>query len=145
MAGRTKSVALGDDVGGVVDRVFEVGKGNVDHGAAPLAHEVMVVTGKRLGELVPDDVIVRCDPVDDAGLLEHGEVPVRRAQCELRVMLEDFRDGDRMRRLSDCFGEPDARRRCSLRLHGEPLPGDRSDIHGASVRRVTECRIRGGM
>ena len=78
------------------DRTFDRGgRGEVFDAAAVRAHEVMMVAGEILGELVAREVGVGHEPVHDPRLLEHHEVPVGRALGELGPGVEDLGDRER--------------------------------------------------
>ncbi len=77
-------------------RPFERGRRRqVDHDAASLADEVVVMAGQILRELVSRELVVRDDPVHDAGLFQHDEVAVHRALREPRPLGEDLGDRER--------------------------------------------------
>lgn len=54
----------------------------------------MVIAGEVLGELEAGVLVVRHDPVHDAGLLEHDEVPVGAALGETVLLTQDLGDGE---------------------------------------------------
>ena len=68
------------------DRSFDRGRGReVLDAAAVRAHEMVVVAGQVLGELVAREVGVGHEPVHDAGLFEHDEVAVRASSARGRA------------------------------------------------------------
>jgi hypothetical protein len=80
-----------------VETVFEVGferfgDREVLDASAHLAHQMMVVFGEILGELVAGELVECDDPPDHAGALQHREVAVGRALREPRAGLEEFLD-----------------------------------------------------
>ena len=59
------------------------------------AHEVVVMLGQVLGQLVPAELAGRGHPVDDTGVFEHDQVPVHRALRQRRRDAEDVGQGER--------------------------------------------------
>ena len=97
--------------------------GEILDAAAVRADQVVVVSGEVLGELVPRELVVRHDAVDDARLLEHHEVAVHRALCEAGAGFEDLRDRERSFGSRQHVDDLDAHRRHALLLFAES-PGD---------------------
>ena len=82
--------------GGCCDGLLEVVGGRyVFDQTAARAHDVMVVPGQLLRELVAGVVVVCDDAPHDAGLFQHDEVAVRGALREAATQLEYLRDGER--------------------------------------------------
>ena len=82
---------------GLVDRALEPRRHReVTDRPARRADQVVVVLGEGLGELVAGEVLARDDPVDQAGLLEHREIAVRRAHGQAFAALQDLVDGERV-------------------------------------------------
>jgi hypothetical protein len=61
-----------------------VGDRDVLDAPARRADQMMVMFGQILSELVAAELLVRDDPLDDARLLEGGEIPVDRALRQAR-------------------------------------------------------------
>jgi hypothetical protein len=86
-----------------------------------------MVLGELLRELVAAEAFLRDHAVDDAGVLEDGEVPIRRAHGELAPPLEDLVDREWL------HGRPkDLEQRTAAR--GEAL------AHAPSLRATTWSR-----
>jgi hypothetical protein len=108
-----------------VDLGFErCGHRHVAHGAAAGADQVVVVLGQVLGQFVPGPLAGGDEALDQAALLQHGEVPIHRTLGEVAPPLEDV--GDRER--STCAGEEvqqvSAVRREALALRRESGGGE---------------------
>jgi len=71
------------------------GRGEIVDPPAVRAHEMVVMTGEVLRELVPREVGVGHDPVYDPRLFEHDEVPVGGALRETGLRVEDLGDRER--------------------------------------------------
>ena len=66
----------GEHVESPIELALHIG-GDVEilHSAAAGTHEVMVVTGQFLGELIPTESVLRGDPADEPSRLELRQVP----------------------------------------------------------------------
>src|SRR5512132_1334934 len=71
-------------------------RGEVLDESAGRAHDVVMVPGELFRELVAADAFLRDHAVDDAGMLEDREVPIRRAHGQLAPPLEDLVDREWM-------------------------------------------------
>ena len=85
---------------GLVDRdrdraLDRGGRREIVDAPAVRAHEMVVVAGEILGELVAREIGVGHEPVHDPGLFQHHEVPVGRALGERGLRVEDLGNGER--------------------------------------------------
>ena len=88
------------------------------------AHQMVVVPGEILGELVARELVVRHDAVDDAGLLEHHEVAIRPSSARGPVPASRISGSSAVGRKPRARRRPAARTaRHALLLLGEP-PSD---------------------
>jgi hypothetical protein len=71
-------------------------RGEVPNESAGRAHDVVMVLGELLREFVAAESFLRVHAVDDAGMLEDREVPIRRAHGELAPSLKDLVDREWM-------------------------------------------------
>ena len=88
--------------------------------AAGRADEVVVVVGEVLGQLVAGELVGGHDAVDDAGPLEHGEVPVGGALGQARLALEELRDRQGLVDVDEQVHQRPALRRVALAVVPQP-------------------------
>ena len=95
--------------------------------------------GEVLGQLVAGVVAVAHDPVDDARLLEHREVPVDRRLREVGASFEDLGDGERAGRRGEQVDELAATDREALLDPAQPERSDLVEVGDGDGRHRGEC------
>src|SRR5436190_2091294 len=91
--GRRREPEFGRATHRSIHRSFGVDiRGEIPDESAGRADDVVMVPRELFRELVPAEAVLRDDAVDDTGVLEDREIPIRRAHGELAPPLEDLVD-----------------------------------------------------
>src|SRR5688572_7009673 len=84
----------GELIEGPIELTLQRGRDvEVLHPAAPRTHQVVVVSGQFLGELVPGEAVLGGDPPDESGCLELRQVPIRGALRQVLATPQDVGEG----------------------------------------------------
>lgn len=122
VVGRSESDRRGDLVEGPGEHDLDgLGEHDVDHDAAPVADEVVMMPGEMLVELEQCVVPDVDEATHDADIGEHREAPVDRTLGEGRIGSEEVGQGDRTAGSSKELHDGASVRRVLLIVFGESV------------------------